>query len=524
MEALPQKRKTSRSPLSTIIRPAYIILALIIIFFDGKVFSTKGNFIGGYDVADYFFWQESFIKEQLLSGSIPLWNPYYYSGHPFVANPQTFVFYPATLLYLALPLPLAFNIDTLLHLYLAAMGIYCFVFIITESKTAGLAAATVYSFSGYFMDNIFAGHLTMLHTAALMPWLFYFVEKAFRTEQPFFLSVSGLVLGLQILSGEPQNSYYTVLFLTVYFFIRYFSACRTTSPKLLKWFAIYFPLILIVASGISAIQILPSAELMSLSDRAQNTYEFATFMSFPPQNFFTFLVAKPREALLNTNWEFGGYMGILSAVLAAMGMVFSKHRRYSYCFGIIAVIAVTIMLGSYTPIYHFYFKHLPGISTFRIPARCLVVFVFSMAILVGLGIRQLCESHIPKRQQIFMMAVLAILLIALFVGADVLHISLTSREILLAIGFIIAASIILNLRRFTKNAHLVPCCLIIVLFADLYLTYAQQVPEQSQNELLQKNPAELLFEQDIGFYRVNLPFGALRGMKLAILVSTGARR
>ncbi len=336
------------------ISPAYIILALIIAFFGGRVLSTKGNFIGGIDVAKYFFWHENFIKEQLLSGSIPLWNPYYYCGHPFAANPQTFIFYPATLLYLAFPLPWAFNIDTILHLYLAAMGIYCFIFIMTESKTAGLAAATVYSFSGYFMDNIFAGHLTMLHSAALMPWVFCFVEKAYKTKRPFFLYASGLILGLQILSGEPQNSYYTIMFLSVYFFIRYFSVCRDANAKSLKWFALYFLLTLMIAAGISAIQFLPSAEFMLLSDRGKNTYEFATFMSFPPQNFFTFLVAKPSANILNTNWEFSGYLGIVSVVIAAVGMVFSKQRPHTTCFGIMLLIAATIMLGSHTPVYRLY--------------------------------------------------------------------------------------------------------------------------------------------------------------------------
>ena len=166
------------------IRPPFVILTFILIFFGKNVIPMNGNFIGGLDIPEILFWNFQFVKDQFLSGSIPLWNPYYYCGHPFLANPPTSVFYPSTLLFLALPFPWAFNVDTLLHIYLAATGIYCFVFILTGSKSAGLAASIVYSLSGYCMDRVFAGHLLLIRSAALLPWIFYFIEKAFKTKQP----------------------------------------------------------------------------------------------------------------------------------------------------------------------------------------------------------------------------------------------------------------------------------------------------------------------------------------------------
>jgi len=496
------------------IRPGYIILVFILAFFFGKnLFPTDGNLIGGIDVAEYFFWHAQFIKDQFLSGSIPLWNPYYYCGHPFLANPQTFVFYPATLLFIALPMSWAFNLDTVLHIYLAAMGIYCFVFIITLSRSAGLASAIVCSLSGYFMVNIFAGHLTMLHTAALLPWIFYFTEKAFKTKRTSYLTISGLILGLQILGGEPQNNYYTAFFITLYFFIRYFSTIRPLSSEQFFRFGIYYFLIPVTAFGVSAIQILPSLELMSLCDRAKSTYEFATFISFPPLNFFTFLVPNPTTSHINTNREFAGYLGILPIILAGIGGGLSKQRRYTLCFGIMIFIATTIMLGHYTPIYQLFYKWLPGISTFRIPARCIVILVFSIAVLAGFGVRQLCETPLSRKQHIVVIACLAIILLCLFGGAKVFQIPLTSKEMLFAICFTIGAFVILNLIRFLKNGHIVAGLLIIALFIDLCLIYSPIIPKLNQFHLLQKREYELVFEKDPGFYRVALPKGTPRGMK-----------
>lgn len=492
-------------------RAANIILAFILIFFGRKLLPRHGNFIGGIDVGEYFYWHAHFVKEQFLSGSIPLWNPYYYCGHPFVANPQTFVFYPSTLLFLILPLPWAFNIDTIGHIYLAAMGMYFFVSMIASSKSAGITAAVIYSLSGYFMDNIFAGHLTMLHTAALLPWIFYFTERAYKTGRPLLLLVSGLVFGLQILGGEPQNNYYTGMFLTVYFFMRYFHAYRPLGRRNATLFGVFFILIFAVALGISAVQVLPSLEFMSLSDRAKNTYDFATFFSFPPRNFFTFLI--PKAPTLNTNWEFSGYLGILSIVLALIGVVFNRERHYTSCFALMLLLAVTIMLGRYTPVYQLYYKWLPGVSTFRIPARCLVIFVFSVAALAGFGAAQLCTVTLTMKKYLIAMAGPTILLGCLIFGAKKFHVPFASREVLLAISLTLGVFVVLTAIRFIKNAHIVAAILITAVFLDLCLTYSEQTPQLNQDCLLQKSMAEFAFERDTGFYRVNLPFDTLRGMK-----------
>jgi len=489
--------------------PAYVILGLILVFFGKNIFPVNGNLIGGIDVAAYFLWHAQFIKTQFLSGSIPLWNPYYYSGHPFLANPQAFVFYPATLLFVALPLPWAFNIDTLLHLYLAAMGMYFFVFLITESKSAGLASAVAYGLSGHFMSNLYAGHLTMIHTAGLLPWIFYFFEKGYRTERIRFSLIAGVVFGLQILSGEPQNNYYTALFVVIYLVIRYFSTARPLRPKPLYRPATSLVLILLVAFGVSAVQILPSLEFMSLSDRAEKTYQFATSWSFPPRNFFTFLVPKPPSSLIDS--ALSGYFGILALILAGIGAGASKYRPHVWCFRIMALIAVTIMLGSYTPIYHLYYKWLPGISTFRIPFRCIVIFVFSMTALAGFGVRHICEATTGK-QRLVAMIWPGILLLCLFGGAAALRIPLTRKEMVTAVAFFICAFVILNLSWFLKNKSIVAGLIIAALFIDPYLIYSPHTPIINQNQILKKRPYEFLFEKDRGLYRVASSFDILDGM------------
>ena len=209
-------KKLNYSLIMKRIAPFLVILGAIILFFGGEIIPSGGRFLGGFDVAAYFYWNLHFIKEQILSGQIPLWNPYYYCGQPFIANPQTFVFYPSTLLFVFLPLPWAFTLDALSHFLLSAAGMYLFVLLVTDSKFGALISAVVYTFSAYFAGNCYGGHLTMIHTAALIPWIFFFIEKGLRDRPKYSFVAAGLFFGLQILGGEPQNNYYTLLFLSVY--------------------------------------------------------------------------------------------------------------------------------------------------------------------------------------------------------------------------------------------------------------------------------------------------------------------
>src|SRR5512139_1122612 len=57
------------------------------------------------DFTDHFLPFSLFQRAELLAGRLPLWNPYTYAGHPFLADVQAAVFYPLSNLVLLLTLP-----------------------------------------------------------------------------------------------------------------------------------------------------------------------------------------------------------------------------------------------------------------------------------------------------------------------------------------------------------------------------------------------------------------------------------
>ena len=490
-----------------------ILLIMIIIFFGKNIFNFDGGFIGGIDIQGYYYWNECFTKEMLLSGKLPLWNPYYYCGHPFLANPANFVCYPITLLYVIIPLPWAFNVDTLLHIFISTLGMYFLVKLITQSRYAGLGSAIVYSLCGYFSWKIYLGHIEIIHAAALIPWIFYFVEKSLNSNRLSFIFASGIILGLQILGGDPQISYYTSLFLTLYFFIRWFSLTKPLHfNSVIRAFGFYI-IIPLVAFGISAIQLLPTMELRSLSPRAVNTYNFATFLSFDILQFFHYIAPHFASQSIKLAPEFGCYLGILSIILAIIGGAFSRYRKHSIPIIIMLLVALTLMLGSNTPIYYLYYKFLPLLSSFRIPARCIVIFDFLMSILVGFGLQHLCEFGLKRYQRLFAIAGLFIILVCIFVAISAYqdvgvlwpNVPLSSTSLWYALLFTILGFVTLSTFHFIHNKHIVAGVFISILFLDLYLVCSPLIPELNEKDLAQEKNFEYVFEKDKGFYRVNIP-------------------
>lgn len=485
--------------------PALVIVVLLTVYFARNLLNFNESFIAGIDIIGCHYWNAEFIRECFRMFNIPLWNPYFYSGHPFLANPSNFVFYPSTILYVALPLPWAFNLDILLHLLLAALGGYYLVYLITQSKEAGIATAIVYCLSGYFIERIFAGHIALVHAAAIIPWVFYFIEKYFISDKVIFLIGAGLVLGLQILSGDPQINYYTALFATIYFFLRYISISKGSQIHSFKHYFLYYLLLPAISFGVGAIQILPAYEFMSLSERTGNSFEFATFMSFPPQNFLTFLVPRPQTTSLYVFWEFGCYLGIFALVLAGIGLFLSKKRDYTICYGMMLLISITILLGHYTPLYKLYYVFLPLLKTFRVPARCLVIFDFLMSVLVGLGIQYIIYNSLRRRQSWSVIGGIALLVAGLFVGVHVFEIPWNSKGVIIALVFICLSIITISLIPFIKSKQLIAALIIGILFIDLFVNYSHIVPNQNIDKLVDEKSFEKLFKEEEGLFRVLVP-------------------
>lgn len=96
---------------------------------------------------------KSFSRQSLSQGEIPLWNPYQFSGIPFLAAGQQQVVYPLSLIYYLLPLASAYGWFTVVNLWLAGVFMYLFVRVLGISRFGAVIAAITYELCGMFIAS-----------------------------------------------------------------------------------------------------------------------------------------------------------------------------------------------------------------------------------------------------------------------------------------------------------------------------------------------------------------------------------
>ncbi|MCP2518941.1 YfhO family protein [Candidatus Aminicenantes bacterium AC-708-M15] len=348
----------------------------------------------------------------LREGSFALWTDAYGNGQPFLANPKNAVFYPTTLLYLFLPFFISFKIHYLIHVLICWTGLYFFSQSFSLSKKASFFGATIFILSGMFLSSFeFYNHIAAL---CWMPWILFILNK-FKDKFLIRLIVLSILWSLLILAGTPYVIIIT--FISGLILIIFSKEKAIRKVKLL-----IFPLI--IAIFISAIQLLPSLELMVRSERAiidptQWSFQIIQLPNFVFPNF----LGNDREPGHNDFW--GGHLfdkgyplyysfyisfGVL--ILFFLGLQKPYDKRH-------VVLIVTFFtfffmsFGKYSPFF-FMFKYIPPFSTLRYPVKYLMGAIFSLSIISAIAFDNLFRYRKTKNKQLFIIFFLSLFSLTLY--------------------------------------------------------------------------------------------------------------
>ena len=300
--------------------PPILLVTSVFIFF-GKLMVTDKTLFGSDFVLAFHPWKQ-FVYDYIRShGNLPLWNPYVLSGTPFLADIQTSLFYPLGFLFYLLPSAVAYGYTVILHFALGAIFMYAFARAIHMGKTGAFVAAIVFTYNGFAMGHLYAGHLTFIQNYIWIPVVFIFAHKFMHTRKLRYAMWGGLILSIQILGGFPQIAFYTILALFLFSLYVYFD--RPNSYESLRWPILCAGCLIVVLFGfsIASIQLFPTYEFSKLSTRAGGvSYEFATMDSLPPSHFLTFFMPNLFGNPVNGTywksgeiwkfWELCAYVGI----------------------------------------------------------------------------------------------------------------------------------------------------------------------------------------------------------------------
>ena len=268
-------------------------------------------------LAQYYPWRH-FAGQELRAGHIPLWNPFEFTGTPFVANAQSAVFYPLNLPFWVLDTAYAFGVAAFGHSLLAMFGTYFLCQRWQLSRAASVVAATAYAGCGYLAA--WALLPTLFATASWLPLCLLLYEIASDDARPKWASwaLTGS-LACALLAGHAQIFFYIVL------------ALGLRQPFLARRGRGFVVLIgsLGGAALLSMLQILPTLELAKYGHRAgavadAGSWGFVRDRALQWAELPALLVPRWPLAWGSLNENFG-YVGFGVAVLAVLG-VFWRQR------------------------------------------------------------------------------------------------------------------------------------------------------------------------------------------------------
>jgi hypothetical protein len=405
------------------------LLALSTAGFFWRLLFTEGVWMpaGGGDLAGFLYPLYHFAARSLRAGRIPLWNPYLYSGAPFVADIQSGVFYPLNLLAFLLAPQVTYRTMELLavaHFFLAGASMYlCLRFLRREgriSRLAALAGAVAFMFSDLFITHF--GNLNLIAVAAWLPLIFLCYHRALADRDVGWALGAALTLGVAALAGHIQPLLHILLLLGFYLLYRIILALRLVLSSRLgrvaawvEWPKVYrnqgvskprrietdgpravltlvglAAFVLVLGLGLAALSLLPAYEMTQLTRRAQISYPEASQYSLPPAELVGLLIPGMLGRGVQKYWAPWprvevGYIGVFPLVLAFLALLLRRDRLTRFFAGL-AVLALILALGGYAILHGWLYRWVPAFDQIRAPARFIYLLDFALAALAALGL------------------------------------------------------------------------------------------------------------------------------------------
>ncbi len=152
-------------------------------------------------------WQ-SFNAAEFSRGHFPLWNPHTGLGQPHLANIQTAVFYPLSLLYAGFASPAIYDLLLAFRLFLAALFIYFLLRRWWLGWASAAAASLIYAFGGY---SLWFMQLIDMNSQIFLPVLLHLWGRLSFWPNRKNLVFAGLMSAVIISGGHPEAAFNTFL-------------------------------------------------------------------------------------------------------------------------------------------------------------------------------------------------------------------------------------------------------------------------------------------------------------------------
>jgi hypothetical protein len=367
-----------------------------------------------------------------------LWQPLLWGGYPLAADPQAMTWYPIALLFSLVPR--SYDAFVVSAYVLAAAFAYAYAFRLTRSVFASLAGGLIYGMCGFLSAQL--GHVSLVHTAAWAPAIFWSLEELRRRRaSAFWFAACAASVACAALAGHFQIFTYALGLALLYTLaLGGLTKARSVQQSLRRIALMLSSLALGVAA--SSVQLIPTYELTQQGQRVQMSFaEFVSF-SLPPRHLLRLLFpyafggspgsfyAIPYFDLWGPpvgGWgatELAIYVGVLPLALALIGLCAHRRERVAWFWAGAFLLALALSVGDALPLARVVF-HLPAYDKFRVPSRHLFELALAMCALASLGVasieRRIADARLIRRTLIIACVALALGLFALITLTNTLR-------------------------------------------------------------------------------------------------------
>lgn len=386
-----------------------LLLALAVILFYWKTLLTNQfTLIVGAEGVDQSYAWLHFWLHSIRHWQPPLWDRYAFAGSPFAGETLTTAFYPLRLIFALAPLHNGMVSPRLFNEYLAFTHLLCawFMFALLRelgrSRFASFIGACAFALGGLLARITWPQYI---ESAIWLPALFFFLLRALRAQRRERALLEGafcgLCLGVSILTGGM--AFFIMQAIVVVTAIAFHGlTAASDSGRLPRWIdaALILGIVVAVAAGFGAIQLLPSAEYSHLSIRYIDGGPIAADQKIPyhrlvpgdyPQSIVSGIFPNGFDGKLAGEEYIAFYIGVLPFFLAVVGIwKYWSEVWVRYMAGL-AVMAFAYTLGAFSPLYGVLYAVTPWLWLTRSPDRFVYLVSFALAVLAAYGLDALLD-------------------------------------------------------------------------------------------------------------------------------------
>ncbi len=289
----------------------------------------------------------------------------------------------------------AFNLDTVLSVWLTGLGTYGWLRRHVR-PSAALTGAALFGLGGFTWAHLV--HTSMINALASVPLVVWGLEWSWESGRWRGVVLGALAMACQVFAGHLQDVLLTMGIVASYGLYR-----LATGPAGREGWRDLGMAAGLIGLGVvlSAVQWIPSKELLDRSPRAGGlTYEELTYGSWSPELLPTLVVHEAYGTRArDTDWldgfypyhEMDAYLGLVGLSLAVLGTGGPGRRDRWICFWVLlAGVGGVLMLGKFTCLFDLAHR-IPVLGSSREPVRFHLWVSLAVAALAAVGVERLAR-------------------------------------------------------------------------------------------------------------------------------------